>query len=151
MLISFFSGNAALSPFAADKLLASIQAQIPAVNMLAADYLHIVSFGSEADEAEISTLESLLHYGEARELSMKHKQTLYVSPRPGTISPWSSKATDIAHNCGLHCVERIERAVVFTVGLKDSNCLGKDEMIQLKALLHDRMTMSPGHYEQSIL
>lgn len=142
MLISFFSGNAALSPFAADKLLASIQAQIPAVNTLAADYLHIVSFGSEADEAEISTLESLLHYGEARELSMKHKQTLYVSPRPGTISPWSSKATDIAHNCGLHCVERIERAVVFTVGLKDSNCLGKDEMIQLKALLHDRMTES---------
>jgi phosphoribosylformylglycinamidine synthase len=104
MLISYFSGNAALTSFAADKLLATIKASIPAANALAADYMHIVAFNSQASERELETLESLLHYGESRSIAIDQKQIVYVSPRPGTISPWSSKATDIAHNCGLACV-----------------------------------------------
>ena len=58
-----------------------------------------------------------------------------VAPRFGTISPWSSKATDIAHNCGFSAVERIERVTLFGIdGLKNN-----DDTRALDALIHDRM------------
>jgi len=63
-------------------------------------------------------------------------------PRPGTISPWSSKATDIAHNCGLQTVQRIERGVLYTIGLQNDRSLSAEEADSIAARLHDRMTES---------
>src|SRR5690606_20954673 len=60
---------------------------------------------------------------------------LFVVPRSGTISPWSSKATDIAHNCGLRAVQRLERGILYRV-----TGAGPDQEAQLRPLLHDRMT-----------
>ena len=63
-----------------------------------------------------------------------------VVPRAGTISPWSSKATDIAHNCGLEQVSRLERGVAWYFHLPAA--LSPDQRAALDALVHDRMTES---------
>ena len=65
-----------------------------------------------------------------------------VVPRPGTISPWSSKATDIVHNCGLTQVERVERGIVYLVDLQTDLNLFADDTAELDSLLHDRMTQA---------
>ncbi len=62
-----------------------------------------------------------------------------MTPRAGTISPWSSKATDIAHNCGLKQVMRLERGIAYNVGCGDHE-LTTDEVAIIDELLHDRMT-----------
>src|SRR3984885_5114979 len=62
---------------------------------------------------------------------------LLVVPRPGTISPWSSKATDIAQVCGLSAVRRIERGILYTLELARAVPAGRHPA--LAALLHDRM------------
>ncbi|MEY8200383.1 MAG: phosphoribosylformylglycinamidine synthase, partial [Colwellia sp.] len=67
---------------------------------------------------------------------------LLVTPRPGTISPWSSKSTDIAHNCGLEKVERLERGMAYYITLADNTNLTVDQKTQLSSLLHDRMMES---------
>ncbi len=62
---------------------------------------------------------------------------LLVTPRPGTISPWSSKSTDIARNCGLTSIKRLERGTAYYV--ESSSALTMSQLSELKALLHDRM------------
>ncbi len=69
-----------------------------------------------------------------------HAISRVVIPRPGTISPWSSKATDILQNCHLEKVKRIERGILFTVGL--ANPLDAEQTLLLERLLHDRMTQA---------
>jgi phosphoribosylformylglycinamidine synthase len=93
----------------------------------------------------------MLTYGEPVPETLYEGTTVefFVIPRLGTISPWASKATDIAHNCGMSHVHRIERGVAYTVVLK-SGILGSsigapkklsdDELAKVAALLHDRMT-----------
>ncbi|MCW8962299.1 MAG: phosphoribosylformylglycinamidine synthase, partial [Gammaproteobacteria bacterium] len=137
--MKYYSGTAALSGFAADKLLNLLQQEVPAVDSVSADYLHVVLFNKDATVSELSTLESLLHYGEPRMVEMASPTTCYVSPRPGTISPWSSKATDIAHNSGLSCVERIERCRVYHIDMGSDVSLSADELKRLQSKLHDRM------------
>ena len=61
-------------------------------------------------------------------------------PRPGTISPWASRATDIANHCGLHDIKRIERAVAVYIELKNEALLSENEKKALAIELHDRMT-----------
>ena len=73
-------------------------------------------------------------------------QLVVVMPRLGTVSPWASKATDIAHNCGLP-VQRVERVTEFHLSLKSgllggAKPLAADELAAAAALLHDRMTES---------
>jgi phosphoribosylformylglycinamidine synthase len=65
---------------------------------------------------------------------------LIVVPRPGTISPWSSKATDIVHNCGLDNVRRVERGIVYTLTLAGDNTLTAEQRQSVLPLIHDRMT-----------
>ena len=139
MLIEYYSGTAVLSEFAADKLLSLLRQEIPAIESVSADYLHAVLFNEKASDADLKTLESLLHYGESRNVEMLNPQSYFVSPRPGTISPWSSKATDIAHNCGLSCVDRVERCRRYQIGLVDGVSLSESEINTLKMIIHDRM------------
>ena len=110
-------GCPALSEFRLQKLLQQLQALVPAVTGVSADYLHIAELDGPLDAQQQQVLERLLSYGPVPAAGASEGVTLVVVPRPGTISPWSSKATDIVHNCGLEQVLRVERGIVYTLQL----------------------------------
>ena len=131
-------GAAALSSFRCDKLLARLR-EVAAVKTLYAEYVHFADLSTELTPRQTSVLELLLHYGPRQvELFEPNGRLFLVVPRPGTISPWASKATDIAHNCGLQGVRRLERGVAFYV----DGQLTPEQTAAVKAILHDRMTES---------
>ena len=127
-------GPPAFTPARLAKRLGRIQASNPRVTDGAARYVHLVDLARPLTEAETETLDALLSYGPRLTAHTLEGRALTVVPRFGTSSPWSSKATDIAHNCGLSGVRRIERGIVWTlVGAVD------DER-GLRSSVHDRMT-----------
>ena len=135
-------GRHALSPFRVAKLHAALAASRPghAVASIAADYWHFVAIERALSGAERETLDRLLTYG-ARDADVPEAgELMVVVPRPGTISPWSSKATDIARNCGLAAVSRVERGVGFRVATRGGGPLPAADRAALLPLLHDRMT-----------
>ncbi|MCM3883059.1 phosphoribosylformylglycinamidine synthase [Frankia sp. R82] len=138
---------AALTAAGRRRLLARLQAVVPGVTDVSAEYVHLVDLADPAGVAEMAEpgglsgldetrLRGLLTYGERfggdRSATVL---TLVVLPRPGTISPWSSKASDIAASAGLTAVRRIERATVYHLPGAAASDLGA-----LAPLLHDRMT-----------
>jgi len=126
----------ALSPARLARRLARVQAGNPGVRDLAADFVHFVDLAVAPDEPLLALLRRLLAYGPRATPRSIAGRTLLVVPRLGTISPWSSKATDIARICGLVGVRRIERGTRYTV-------VGPVEDERRLALaLHDRMTES---------
>jgi phosphoribosylformylglycinamidine synthase len=128
-----FRGARALQEFRLSKLLPQLQSAQAGARGLAAEFRHFVEIDAPLSAAELRVLERLLHYG-APPQPVDPADTLYlVVPRIGTISPWSSKATDIAHNCGLAKVRRIERGIAYYV--RDAA-----RSPAVAALLHDRMT-----------
>lgn len=137
-------GAAALSAFKTSKLLASLQAQLPSVTSLRSQYVHLIDNNRELDDRAREILQSLLHYGspvpDETGVGRSGQVQRIVIPRAGTISPWSSKATDIVHNCGLQQINRVERATVFSVQLETP--LTGPQALVLDSLLHDRMTQS---------
>jgi phosphoribosylformylglycinamidine synthase len=131
--VQFYKGIAALSDFRKSKLLAQLQQIDPSVIAVEAEYIHIVDAGVGLSESDNKKMAELTTYGSP--FSGPSEGTLYlVVPRPGTISPWSSKATDIVHNSGLVSVKRVERGIAYyikgTSGIND----------RVAAILHDRMT-----------
>ncbi|WP_347279197.1 phosphoribosylformylglycinamidine synthase [Plasticicumulans sp.] len=128
-----FRGSPALSAFRRDKLLAAVQARVPAVRGVYAEYVHFVD--GRLDEAGTAVMTQLLEYGPALEARTgTTPPLLLVVPRPGTISPWSSKATDIAHACGLDEVRRVERGIAWWF-----DGAGAADRPLLAPLVHDRM------------
>jgi len=129
-------GASALSAFRQNRLLRQLQALVPGVRAVAARHMHLVDSAPLGELAQ-DRLVSLLEYDIAFDGS--DQGTLFlVAPRPGTISPWSSKASDIAHNSGLAEVRRIERATAFYID--SSAALSADEYAAIAGKLHDRMT-----------
>ncbi|HET8875802.1 MAG TPA: phosphoribosylformylglycinamidine synthase, partial [Casimicrobiaceae bacterium] len=138
-------GRSALSPFRVAKLLAAFAALRPGhpVTGLCAHYWHFIEAARALAPGERTTLERLLAYGPADAADGgAHRPGLLVLPRFGTISPWSSKATDIAHNCGLDAITRIERGVAFDVAAQPGAGLDADDRAALLPLIHDRMTQT---------
>ena len=135
-------GRHALSPFRVAKLLAALAASRPdhAVTSVSAAYWHFVEVERALTPTERSTLERLLTYGAHEAADADRGELIVVVPRPGTLSPWSSKATDIAKNCGLSPVLRIERGVGFHVATRSGAPLATADRAALLPLLHDRMT-----------
>ncbi|MDD3519095.1 MAG: phosphoribosylformylglycinamidine synthase [Chromatiales bacterium] len=132
------SGSPALSAFRRERLLAALQRECPSITGVEAVYLHFVAVEREPDVPEMVVLERLLRYGEPRGSAIPVGEPFLVVPRPGTVSPWSSKATDIAHNCGLDgVVQRIERGVAYHV--ETAAPLSDAERDRILPLLHDRM------------
>lgn len=133
-------GAPALSDFRLNKLLSQIQQFCPDVSHISTYYVHFVDVEENLAEEEMQVLESLLEYGptlntdEATVRSGQHSSvtTLVVVPRAGTISPWSSKATDIAHNAGLSKLKRIERGILYDIS-------GSASLEKLAPFVHDRM------------
>ncbi len=133
-------GAPALSDFRLQKILSAVQERIPEVAHLWAEFVHFVDLERRLSDAEQRLLERLLDYGPARQESPPQGELLLVVPRFGTISPWSSKATDIAHNCGLQKVQRIERGVAWYLAGRNGGTLGEMELGPVHSLIHDRMT-----------
>ena len=129
-------GSPALSAFRINKLLSRCQdAHLP-VSDIYAEYVHFADVSAPLNSDEQTKLQRLLKYGPSLAEHAPAGRLLLVTPRPGTISPWSSKATDIAHNCGLSQVLRLERGLAFYV---QAPSLTDAQWRQLGALLHDRM------------
>jgi phosphoribosylformylglycinamidine synthase len=131
-------GRNALSPFRLTKLLSNLAGTH--VAGIAADFWHFVRTGRPLTPSEGTTLERILTYGPHTAERAEEGELLLVIPRPGTISPWASKATEIARNCGLAPVERIERGVAYRVMTRHSKPLGESDRAALLPLIHDRMT-----------
>ncbi|MBL8388684.1 MAG: phosphoribosylformylglycinamidine synthase [Hydrogenophaga sp.] len=146
--LRFFDGGNAVSDFKVQQLLPRLQGISDKITGLSARFVHLASFDAAPDAATVERLGQLLTYGEPATAAFAAAEkagapALYVLPRLGTVSPWASKATDIAHNCGL-ALHRVERLVEFRIGLK-SGLLGKaslseDQLRAVADLLHDRMT-----------
>ncbi len=129
-------GSPALSAFRITKLLSRCQdAHLP-VSDIYAEYVHFADVSAPLSADEHARLQRLLQYGPSLPEHPPAGRLLLVTPRPGTISPWSSKATDIAHNCGLSQILRLERGLAFSIQGPDLN---ESQWKQLAALLHDRM------------
>ena len=133
-------GAPALSQFRLDKLLQSLQGRDSRVRAVSSRLMHFVDSSVPIDESQLELLGKLLTYGPRAQLQAERGQRLLVTPRLGTVSPWSSKATDIAHVCGLVGVRRLERGTLYFIDA--AAALGTEELRDLGALLHDRMTES---------
>ncbi|TWO70111.1 phosphoribosylformylglycinamidine synthase [Caenimonas sedimenti] len=143
--ITEFEGGNALSDFRAQQLLPRLQALFEEIEGVAARYVHLVATEELPSHVEDNRLGLLLTYGEPYD-GPSSGPLIVVTPRFGTVSPWASKATDIARNCGL-AVKRMERFVEYRLVLKGSWLRatrepGAETLAALAALLHDRMTES---------
>jgi phosphoribosylformylglycinamidine synthase len=143
--LSSFEGGNALSDFRALALLARLTSVSPRITAVHARHVHWVLSDAPLDRGARDKLDGLLRYGDAY-VGPAEGSLLIVAPRLGTVSPWASKATDIAHNCGL-AIRRVERVTEFRLTLKSGllggvKALSADELQAAGALLHDRMTES---------
>ncbi len=132
------AGGPALSDFRLERMLASLRQSVPAVRRIQVRYLHFVDHARAPAAAELRILERLLGLEPRIAEATGGGQLLLTVPRPGTISPWSSKATDIAHVCGLAFVRRIERGKVWH--FESETVLVPAQLEILAASLHDPMT-----------
>jgi phosphoribosylformylglycinamidine synthase len=155
--LNHFEGGNALSAFRAQALLPRLQAACPRVAGVSARHVHWVWTDAPLVGAERDKLAALLDYGDAAAAS-EDGALVVVMPRLGTLSPWASKASDIAHNCGLASVHRVERVTEYRLALKSgllgavtggARPLSSDELQACAALLHDRMTESVAFERQA--
>ncbi|PIL29710.1 hypothetical protein GSI_08148 [Ganoderma sinense ZZ0214-1] len=149
------TGSSALSQSKREVVLNNVQKACPQITSIDAVYIHLVASRSAAAKEELSKqdsphrhiLERLLDYGDniqlrATEHALQTRQNVaYVVPRPGSVSPWSSKATDIAVICKLgDYVERLERGIAFIFTTSDGSSLTPELLRTISPLIHDRMT-----------
>ncbi|CAG4924108.1 phosphoribosylformylglycinamidine synthase [Paraburkholderia saeva] len=146
---SCFPGASALSDFRQTRLLETLTRIDANITGVRGQFLHFVNASTPLSADDSAKIEALMHYGEPFEAAKERgtTETVLVVPRFGTVSPWASKATDIALHCGLANVRRIERGVEYTVILKSGLLGGKKALSDearaaVVAALHDRMTES---------
>jgi len=136
-------GAPALSPFKQCSLLEQLQSLNASVQSVYAEFMHFVDTSEDLSETELSVLNRLLTYGPKAEHEAADGVLFLVVPRIGTISPWSSKATNIATECGLSSVQRIERGIAYYVRIDGK--LDTEERALISSVLHDRMTQAVFH------
>lgn len=144
--MSVLLGGVALSDAKTAQLLSRIQTAAPGLTGIASQqvFLLLQAQPGALDAESVSRLEAILSAklmaeGASEKPAGKNEARLVVLPRPGTISPWSSKATDILKMCGLSgAVQRVEHGVRFTL----TGTVSSTELGAVAALLHDRMTQS---------
>ena len=125
-------GAPALSDFRTEKLLQQLRQIDPSVSAVYAEFVHFADVDGKLSRAQQSVMTQLLDYGPRTRIRPRKGDILLVIPRPGTISPWSSRATDIAHNTGLENIRRLERGIVYHIN-------GAHDVLRLSSVLHDRM------------
>ncbi|WP_176509783.1 phosphoribosylformylglycinamidine synthase [Pseudomonas urethralis] len=129
-------GAPALSAFRHGKLLEQLSQKVPAVTGLYAEFAHFADVDGELTADQQQVLGRLLKYGPSVPVQEPTGRLFLVVPRLGTISPWASKASDIAHNCGLQSIQRLERGIAYYV----AGDLSDADAGLIAAELHDRMT-----------
>jgi phosphoribosylformylglycinamidine synthase len=148
---SCFPGASALSDFRQTRLLETLTRIDANIVGVRGQYLHFVNSTEPLSDEDSNRIHALMHYGTPFEAPTERgaQETFMIVPRFGTVSPWASKATDIAHHCGLAQVRRIERGVEYTVVLKSGllgvggkKALSAEARAAVAAALHDRMTES---------
>ena len=138
-------GSPALSQFRLDKLYTTLKSATSSnsqsgISHIYVEFVHF-AFSQEAlNASEKNILEQILSYGPSEQIESPNGELFLVIPRIGTISPWASRATDIANNCGLSSILRVERGIAFYVSKVDAKPLSEQEKATLKAHIHDRMT-----------
>ena len=138
--IRFFDGGSAFSAFKSQGLLAKLQAVCPDIQSFTAHHIYLLASEQPLTSADQKRMAQLLDVQSSPAATAAAGVSCVVSPRMGTVSPWASKATDIARNCGFK-LRRLERLTEFHLqGLKPS--LSASVTSALQALLHDRMTES---------
>jgi len=142
--IHTFEGGNALSEFRGRQVLARLQAIHDRIAALSARHVHLAAASAALAPEPLARLAELLRYGDPWQ--GPHEGVLVVvTPRLGTVSPWASKATDIARNCGI-AVQRLERITEYRIRLR-GGVLSRAELTDTQrdavaAALHDRMTES---------
>ena len=131
-------GQSALSAFRLNKLFTQLRLFDTRVSGLSARFVYFIRVSEALTPVERQHLDALLLADDAIEEFPAGTQLIYTAPRPGTISPWSSKATDIAHACRLHRIARIERGVCYAIDAEVT--LASTDLSALGELLFDRMT-----------
>jgi phosphoribosylformylglycinamidine synthase len=142
-------GSSALSTFRLDKLYATLKLSAPNISQIVTEFVHFAFSEAALNTAQQSTLQQILTYGAVNTDALQpnihaasgaiQQELFLVIPRIGTISPWASRATDIAKNCGLDLL-RLERGIAFYVTTKNGKLLTENEKTALKSQIHDRMT-----------
>jgi len=133
-MIVKITGATALSPFRQQKLSAELQALEPGISGVSARFVHFAELERPLSTEEARTLEQVLGHVPASDADTAGGTRFLVAPRIGTVSPWSSKATDIARHCGLAMVKRIERGIEYVL----HGTLADPQAVKVR--LHDRMT-----------
>ena len=146
LTLTAFEGGRALCEFRARALLQLLQSVEPSVEAVSARHVHWVASEGALPAESHAKMAALLDYGDPAEPAVADATTICVMPRAGTVSPWASKATDIAHNCGLH-IRRVERVTEYQIRRKKgrwsaSSPFSDDQRHQMAMCLHDRMTES---------
>jgi len=140
-------GTSALSDHRLNQLLNQLKQTDTSITAVSARFVHFVEIDKALETEETAMLERLLSYGYAEPSNKVQGQHFLVVPRPGTISPWSSKATEIAERCGLTSVLRLERAIEYIVA---SDNLSPESKNAVEHLIHDRMTQSIFENEEGL-
>ncbi len=140
MIVTLHRGGAALSTFRAERMLQTLQDRGIRCNSLSAQYVHILQWKIAPSPADLARMEALLNYGEAF-VETKAALEIAVVPRLGTISPWSSKATEIAQVCGLANLQRVERGIGYFLALASRQDFLEDRS-RATAVLLDPLTES---------
>ena len=118
-------GAAALSPFRVQRLLSRLGGEAAGIHAVHTRFVHFVDVERPLSPHERQVIEALLEYGPRRAAVREEGELFLVVPRPGTLSPWSSKATDIVHNAGLTVVRRVERGIVYYVDIAGVGQIGR--------------------------
>jgi phosphoribosylformylglycinamidine synthase len=132
-----YCGGNALSDFRLEKLMRELHACAIQVSQIDTEYWYFCAVSQTLTAAETALLETVLNCCQPRQPADNDAFYL-VTPRPGTISPWCSKATDIARHCGLSAVERIERGTAYYI--RTDQAISPEQQRTLQMALHDRMT-----------
>ena len=136
-------GPSALSVFRLHKLHSLLSSGISGLRGVSAEFVHFVDLGQKLTEAEQETLEALLAYGPHSPATLPGEK-LWVVPRLGTLSPWSSRATEIAHQCGLLSVRRLERGIAYGLEIGETG-LDTEESSASTKLSEEVITFAASH------
>ncbi len=136
-------GPLALSPFRQAKLLAELQIVEPSIASVSGQFIHFLDLERELDTDEIRRVNQILDYGIDPSSINETTNGYIIVPRLGTVSPWSSKASEIAVRCGLSAVKRIERGTIYVLKTRSGNWLSVRQRDHVLPYLYDRMTESP--------
>ena len=136
-MISFHCGIQALRKFKVNTLNERIKRLIPGLELIGTEYIHFIETDKDLSQSNKKTLHKLLNYSPEVDLE-NSKHTITVAPRIGTISPWSSKASEICKLCGLSVISRIERGINYHL----NRTINANELVTLLELVMDKMTES---------